>query len=188
MDTDRQTRIARVLEFWLEEVGRDGWYRSSDEMDARIRQEFLDLWQDAHAGRLDCWITSADGALALLILLDQFPRNMFRGAAEAYRSDPRALAIAKRSIARRHDRRTPEPQRQFFYLPLMHSERLADQERCVRMLMLGMPETGSMNMEHAQKHREVIRKFGRFPSRNAALGRSDTEAERAYRAEGGYMS
>ena len=113
---------------------------------------------------------------------------MFRGEADAFHSDPYALGLAKRAIARRFDRKTPEPQRQFFYLPLMHSEKLSDQERCVRMIMLGLPETGAENVEHACKHREVIRKFGRFPSRNAALGRSDTDAERAYRAEGGYMA
>ena len=180
--------IERILSFWIDEIGPKGWYEQSDELDTRIRDQFLDLWHDAMAGRLDFWVTSAQGALALLILLDQFPRNMFRGAGDAFRSDPLALSMAKRSIARGHDRKTPEPQRQFFYLPLMHSEKLPDQERCVRMIMLGMPEHGADNLPHAIKHREVIRKFGRFPSRNAALGRSDTGAELAYRAEGGYMS
>ena len=183
-----QSEIERVLSFWIDEVGPGGWYQPGDALDARIRSQFLGLWEDAVAGKLDRWITSPKGALALIILLDQFPRNMFRGEGAAFRSDPLALGFAKRAIGLRHDRRTPEPQRQFFYLPLMHSENLPDQERCVRMIMLGMPECGDDNLPHAVKHREVIRKFGRFPSRNAALGRSDTDAELAYRAEGGYMS
>ena len=183
-----QSKIDDVLRFWIDDVGEAGWYASSEELDARIRSQFLGLWEQAMAGDLDCWITTPQGALALLVLLDQFPRNMFRGDGAAFRSDPLALSFAKRAIALGHDGKTPEPQRQFFYLPLMHSENLPDQERCVRMIMLGMPECGADNLPHAVKHREVIRKFGRFPSRNAALGRSDTDAERAYRAEGGYMS
>ena len=183
-----QDDIERILNFWIEEVGPSGWYEQSDALDTKIRAQFLGLWEDAMAGRLNAWIASPKGALALLILLDQFPRNMFRGAASAFQSDPLALSHAKSAIERGHDRKTPEPQRQFFYLPLMHSEKLPDQERCVRMIMLGMPECGADNLPHAVKHREVIRKFGRFPSRNAALGRSDTDAERVYRAEGGYMS
>lgn len=183
-----QAEIDRILSFWLEEIGPDGWYETSDAVDARIRQDFLGLWQAAVAGELDDWMCWADGALALLVLLDQFPRNMFRGDAAAFRADPLALRMAKQAISLGHDRKTPEPQRQFFYLPLMHSEKLADQERCIRMIMMGMPEFGEDNIEHAVKHREVIRKFGRFPSRNAALGRADSDAELAYRANGGYMS
>lgn len=183
-----QADLQKVLSFWLDEIGPDGWYEASDAIDTRIRQDFLGLWEAAVASGLDEWMCSVDGALALLILLDQFPRNMFRGDAAAFRSDPLALRQAKHAIARGHDRKTPEPQRQFFYLPLMHSEKLADQERCIRMIMLGMPEFGENNIEHAVKHREVIRKFGRFPSRNAALGRSDSDAERVYREQGGYMS
>ncbi len=182
------TTSERVLDFWLDEIGAEGWYASSADLDDRIRQEFLELWKQGMAGDLDHWLVCRDGALALLILLDQFPRNMFRGTATAFRSDPKALQIAKLAISRGHDRKTPEPQRQFFYLPLMHSEALPDQERCVRMIMLGMPETGEQNLEHARKHREVIRRFGRFPSRNDALGRSYTAAEQIYRADGGYMA
>ena len=182
------TDIEDILNFWLNEVGQKGWYDSSDTLDATIRDRFLDLWMAGVEGRLDNWVVTSRGALALLILLDQFPRNMFRGTESAFRSDPRALCLAKRAIAMGHDRQTPEPQRQFFYLPLMHSEVLPDQERCVRLIMLGMPEHGPDNLPHAVKHREVIRKFGRFPSRNAALGRTDSAAEQAYRAAGGYMS
>lgn len=176
-----------VLDFWLHEVGSERWYESSPELDAEIRERFGALWQRAAEGRLCHWLSNPRGALALIIVLDQFPRNMFRGTPEAYRSDKRALAAAKVALDRRFDRRIPEPERQFFYLPLMHSEDLPDQERCVRLIKLRMPETGERNLEHARRHREVIRRFGRFPSRNPILGRADTEDERRYRAAGGYM-
>ena len=178
----------RVLRFWLDEIGPKGWYKRSDETDARIRAEFYDLWHAARARRLDGWLCTPRGALALLILLDQFPRNMFRGTEAAFSTD--ALARARACIAIRlgHDLATPEPERQFFYLPFMHSEVLADQERCVRLMTTRMPAHGAENAEHAVKHRDVIRRFARFPSRNAALGRTDSAAELAYRADRGYMS
>ncbi len=178
----------RVLRFWLDEVGAEGWYAVDDGVDAAIRERFRPLWQRAAGGGLAHWPERPRSALALLIVLDQFPRNMFRGTAEAYRTDRRALAAAKAALFRGHDRATPEPERQFFYLPLMHSESLADQDRCVRLILMRLPRTGAENLDHARRHRAVIRRFGRFPSRNAALGRRDTAAERRYRAEGGYMS
>lgn len=177
-----------VLRFWLEEIGPERWYRSDDGIDGLIRQRFETLWNRATSGDCDDWLLTPQGALALMVVLDQFPRNMFRGTAAAFRSDCRALKAAKLAIKRGHDKATPEPERQFFYLPLMHSEGLPDQERCVRLIAMAMPKTGRDNLEHARRHREVIRRFGRFPSRNAPLGRRDTEAERAYRAADGYMA
>ncbi|MHA1528988.1 MAG: DUF924 family protein [Alphaproteobacteria bacterium] len=182
------TELEDVLRYWVHEIGPDRWYESDAGVDAEIRNRFEGLWRRAGDGDCDHWVLSPRGALALMIVLDQFPRNMFRGLAAAYRTDCRALRIAKQAIRRGHDKVTPEPERQFFYLPLMHSEGLTDQERCVRLIKLGMPRTGSENLEHARLHREVIRKFGRFPSRNQPLGRHDTEAELHYRAGGGYMS
>jgi len=176
-----------ILRFWLDEVGRDCWYTSDAALDDQIKTRFQDVWRRAAAGGCHAWLLTPRGALALLILLDQFPRNMFRGDAAAFSTDWRALRAAKHAIALGHDKVTPEPERQFFYLPLMHSEGLPDQERCVRLIKLAMPETGTGNMEHARRHREVIRRFGRFPSRNRPLGRRDTEEERSYRAAGGYM-
>ena len=137
---------------------------------------------------LSAWTASARGALALIILLDQFSRNIYRGSGRAFASDGYCLSIAKGAVARKLDLKIPEPERQFFYLPLMHSETLADQEQCLRLFLLRCPEIGHQNAEHAIKHREVIRKFGRFPSRNAALGRVDSDAELAYREAKGYMS
>lgn len=185
--TDDPSLRDRILTFWLDEVGPEGWYAATPELNAAILDEFGPAWSAAMAGRHDRWMASPKGALALLILLDQFPRNMFEGA-KRFASDSRARQIAKFAIGRGLDLRMPEPGRQFFYLPLMHSEVLADQERCVCLILLNMPKDGPDNLPHAVNHREVIRRFGRFPSRNAALGRADSDAERAYRAEGGYMS
>ena len=183
-----ETELEEVLRYWLHEIGPDRWYVSDAGIDAEIRDRFEGVWRRAGDGDCEHWLLTARGALALMIVLDQFPRNMFRGTAVAYRTDSRALCAAKHAIRRGHDKVMPEPERQFFYLPLMHSEGLPDQERCVRLIKLAMPETGGDNLEHARQNREVIRKFGRFPSRNQPLGRHDTEAELQYRASGGYMS
>ena len=175
-----------VLAFWLDEVGPGGWYKSDAALDDKIRTRFSTLVERAES--LTPWLSRPRSALALMIVTDQFPRNLWRGEARAFALDPLALRLAKTALNLGHDLRTEEPARQFFYLPLMHSERLADQERGVRLFLLRAPKTGHKNLPHAIKHRDVIRKFGRFPSRNAALGRPDTEAERAYRARRGYMS
>ncbi len=175
-----------VLEFWLDEVGPKKWYLVSDALDEEIRQKFLSTWEKAQAGGLGHWLTYASGALAYLILTDQFPRNMFRGQKEAFSSDRKALCAAKVSIDKKWDMKIDEPGRQFFYLPLMHSENLCDQERCIRMFLERMPMGGEANLLHAQAHREVIRKFGRFPYRNDALARPSTTSETNYVALGGY--
>ncbi len=175
-----------VLEFWLEDVGPKGWYLSDVALDDRIRSRFGDAWEAASRGEYAKWRTCARGALAYIILTDQFPRNMFRGSGQAFATDHLALAAAKSAIPRNWDLRTAEPQRQFFYLPLMHSESLSDQERCVRLMMTRMPESGEGNLLHARAHRNVIRQFGRFPYRNDALARPTTEVEDSYVAAGGY--
>lgn len=175
-----------VLSFWLDEVSPADWYATDDTLDQRIRDRFMTTWQEATEGALGLWLTYPNGALAYIILTDQFPRNMFRGSAKAFATDGSALAAAKVSIDRKWDMRIAEPARQFFYLPLMHSENLCDQERCVRLMHERMPETGANNLLHAKAHREVIRLFGRFPYRNDALSRRSTEPERDYVADGGY--
>ena len=175
-----------VLSFWVDEVGPDGWYVQSDEIDTRIRDRFHDTWEKAQDGAYALWLTHPTGVLAYCILMDQFPRNMFRESKRAFASDGPALAAAKTAVKRDWDFRIEEPARQFFYMPMMHSENLVDQDRCVRLILTRMPETGAANLLHAKAHREVIRRFGRFPYRNAALGRDTTEAEAAFLAEGGY--
>ncbi|GMG83333.1 DUF924 family protein [Paralimibaculum aggregatum] len=178
---------AEIRAFWIDRVGPAGWYAVDADLDAEIRDRFAGPWEVARAGGARAWLTLAEDTLALLILLDQFPRNMFRGTARAFASDGAARAAAIFAVDLGHDLRVPEPERQFFYLPLMHSESLTHQERCLRLVLMRMPEAGAENRIHGFKHRDVIRRFGRFPSRNAALGRRDTDEERAYRAAGGYM-
>lgn len=185
-DITEDADITRTLTFWVEEVGPEGWYKQSDAVDAACAARFGDLLDKARM--LRGWLSSARGALAYLILTDQFSRNIHRGTAGAFAADPLARSAAMIGLERGFDRVTPEPQRQFFYLPFMHAESLTDQGRSVRLILTRMPETGAENLRHAIQHRAVIRQFGRFPSRNAALGRTDTAAELAYRAAGGYMS
>lgn len=175
-----------ILSFWLDEVGPSGWYRSDDALDEEIRSRFLTTWEAACAGKFSLWLTYPTGVLGYIILTDQFPRNMFRGQAKAFSSDRVALAAAKSAIERNWDMRIDGAPRQFFYLPLMHSENLCDQDRCVRLMCERMPEDAADNLLHARVHREVIRQFGRFPYRNAALSRNDTQAEKAYAERGGY--
>ncbi len=175
-----------ILKFWLDEVTEKGWYAQDDALDETIRETFLTTWEQACEGRFSLWLTYPSGTLAYIILTDQFPRNMFRGSGQAFASDRMALAAAKNAIHKKWDQKIDEPARQFFYLPLMHSENLCDQDRCVRLLKERMPETGAANLLHARAHRDVIRQFGRFPYRNEALLRHSTAPERAYVRGGGY--
>ncbi len=175
-----------ILKFWLDEVGPSKWYAVSEELDQEIRDRFEETWKLAKAGSLGQWLTYPSGALAYIVLTDQMPRNMFRGTGKAFASDRAGLSAAKQAIHHRWDMRIDEPARQFFYLPLMHSENLCDQERCVRLMKERMPEAGVGNLLHARAHREVIRMFGRFPYRNEALDRCSTAAEKDYVAKGGY--
>lgn len=174
-----------ILGFWLDEVGPKGWYEPADGLDDEIRARFEPAWQSACEGTCGLWLTYPSGALAYIILMDQFPRNMFRGQGKAFASDRAALTAAKVAVERKWDLRIDPPARQFFYLPMMHSECLSDQERCVRLMKERMPAAES-NLLHARAHREVIRQFGRFPYRNAALNRSTTAPEGAYLDRGGY--
>lgn len=174
-----------ILKFWLDEVGEKGWYLSDETLDATIRNRFMETWQAACEGKFSLWLTYPTGALAYIILTDQFSRNMFRGSGNAFKSDRIALCAAKNAIHKKWDLKIDEPARQFFYLPLMHSENLCDQERCVRLIKERMPNSAS-NMLHARAHREVIRLFGRFPYRNEALLRSSTGPEMDYVSAGGY--
>ncbi|MBE1284691.1 MAG: DUF924 family protein [Rhodobacteraceae bacterium] len=175
-----------ILSYWLDEVGPQGWYRSDEELDAEIREKFLKMWEQGCEGRFSLWLTYPSGTLAYIILMDQFSRNMFRGSGKAFASDRAALAAAKAAVDKGWDLKIDEPARQFFYLPMMHSENLCDQERCVRLMKERMPQGGASNLLHARAHREVIRKFGRFPYRNDALARNSTGAERDYVQAGGY--
>ena len=175
-----------VLRFWLDDVGPDGWYKQSDALDDTIRTRFSDTLIGAAEGRYSLWLTYPSGVLAYVIVTDQFSRNMHRDTSQAFATDKIALASAKSAVAKGWDMKIDEPARQFFYLPMMHSENLCDQDRCVRLMCERMPEWGAQNLSHARAHRAVIRQFGRFPTRNAALGRTSTKPEQEYMANGGY--
>lgn len=177
-----------VRKFWFEESEPSQWYVADEAFDQTIRERFLGTWEWAASGRGDEWWDSPEDMLAHIILTDQFPRNMFRGDGRSFASDRLALRTAQVAVSLDADLRIEEPARQFFFLPMMHSESLADQERGVRMFMLRMPRTGEANLLHARAHRQVIRDFGRFPYRNDALGRATTDRERAYLDAGGYSA
>lgn len=173
-----------VLDFWLGEVGPEGWYAGGAELDALCRERFLDLWQAAHDGGLEHWVEGTVGTLAYLVVCDQLSRNMHRGSALAFATDARALAAARRAVAEGWDMAAPEPERQFFYLPFEHSEDPADQARAVELMSerISDPEMAL----HARAHKAIIARFGRFPYRNAALGRVSTAEEAEFMANGGY--
>ena len=174
-----------VLDYWIGEVGEAGWFDGDEGLDAEIRERFLDLWQAANQGGLDHWVDGSVGTLAYLVLCDQMSRNMHRGKPEAFATDERALAAARRAIEEGWDMAAPEPERMFFYLPFEHSEDLSDQARSVRLMAERLPLDPEMTL-HARAHQEIIKRFGRFPYRNAALGRVDTPAEAEFLASGGY--
>ena len=178
----------QIVAYWVDEVGPEGWYEADEARDDDIRDRFRSTWDEAREGACGLWLTNAVGTLGYIILTDQFPRNMFRDDPRAFASDCSARAASKVAIDRGRDKRVAEPARQFFYLPLVHSENLCDQDRAVRLMAVRMPETGASNLRHAKAHREVIRKFGRFPYRNDALGRDTSPAEAAWMAEGGYAT
>lgn len=179
---DTPDEAAAVVRFWRE-AGPARWFRKDDAFDAQFRQRFLALHRRAAAGELDGWAAGAEGALALLILLDQFPRNAFRGGARMYATDARAQRIARAALARELDREVPPELRNFMYLPLMHAEDAADQD-------LSVASTAALGGEphrFALHHRDIIRRFGRFPHRNALLGRDSTEEELQFLAQGGFQ-
>ena len=165
-----------VLAFWRA-AGEQKWFAKNDAFDAEIKSRFLPTYEAAAKGALADWEATPEGALALTIVLDQFPRNMFRRDARAFAADAAARAVADRALARGFDRQVPEDQRLFFYLPFEHSEAMADQDRCCALIKaLGNPDL----LHWAELHADIIRRFGRFPHRNAVLGRTTTPAEKAY--------
>ena len=165
-----------VLAFWRE-AGPKKWFTKDSAFDEAIRARFLETYQAATAEKLSDWERTAEGALALAIVLDQFPRNMFRGDARTYAADALAREVAERALARGFDRELPSPEWQFFYLPFEHSESLPDQERCCA-LFAAAGDPGLLKW--AELHADIIRRFGRFPHRNAVLSRATTPDEQAF--------
>ena len=173
--------VADVVGFW-KDAGPERWFAQDPDFDAEFRARFLDAHMAAARRELDSWAETPEGTLALMVLLDQFPRNCFRGTAHMYATDPLALFFARQAVADRHDMAVPEDLRMFLYLPFAHSERLADQEESVR---LSAP-LGEENIRHASRHRDIVARFGRFPHRNPMLGRETTAEERAFLDAGGF--
>lgn len=174
--------IREVLDFWFDPASKAQWFEPDAAFDRAVAARLGDLHRRAADGDLDAWQSCAEGCVALCILLDQAPRGLFRGDARAFATDAKALAVAKRALAEGFDRELPVEQRQFLYLPLMHSEHLADQEQCVALYEA---EELRHNLHHAVEHADIIRRFGRFPHRNSALGRPSSAEEEAYLRDGG---
>ena len=159
---------ADVLKFWFG-LPEDQWFRGPPELDQRVRRDFLELWEDKKQLPVDAFVTDPLTALAAVILFDQLPRNMFRGHAEQFATDHLALAVAKGAIDSGFDEQLSPKERSFLYMPFQHSEKLADQNRSMLLYTeLGDPES----LKYARLHHDVIERFGRFPHRNAMLGRA----------------
>ncbi len=173
--------VEDVVGFWTD-AGPDKWFDGGPSFDAAFRDRFLDSHMAAARRELDDWSGTEEGALALMILLDQYPRNCFRGTGHMYATDPLALSFARRAVKAGHDLAVKPELRTFFYLPFAHSERLEDQEESVR---LSLP-LGEENVGHAARHRDIIARFGRFPHRNPMLGRETTPEEREFLDAGGF--
>ena len=167
-----------ILQFWFSDRARQLWFEKDAAFDADCRARFGPLVHQAQMGGFEEWRSSPDGALAVLLLLDQFARTIVRGQAKAFLGDPRAREIAAEAVARGFDRRYPFPDRVFFYLPFEHCETLANQDRFIALLEGCMREFGEVvadYLDYGHRHRDIIKRFGRFPHRNAALGRETTE-------------
>ena len=171
-----------VLAFWRA-AGEEKWFEKDDVFDRAIRENFLSTYEAAAAGRLNDWEKTPDGALALIIVLDQFPRNMFRGDARAFATDPLALAVTQRALASGFDRKIDHELVPFLYMPMMHSESIADQRRCVDLFRDYGNEN---NLKFAEIHRDIVERFGRFPHRNLVLGRISTAEEKTFLEHGGF--
>lgn len=180
--TEQSITPADVVAFWRE-AGEKKWFRKDDAFDRAIAGRFTALHNAAAAGKLSDWRETAEGALALVLVLDQFSRNLFRGSPKTFAQDAMAVEEARRAVDAGFDTEVDANLRFFFYMPFMHSEALADQERCIELLSASGAEG---LLKYAHEHCDIIRRFGRFPHRNAVLGRQTTPAERTFLEEGGF--
>lgn len=169
------TEFQGILEFWFKQENKRKWFEKDRDFDKLIIKKFFNLYQLAADGLLDHWMESAQGSLSLVIVLDQLPRNMFRGLAQSFATDSKALFITKSSIDKGQDLKLDLEYRQFLYMPLMHSENLDDQKLSVQM-----SSSDSHALLYAKRHMDIIEKFGRFPHRNDILGRQSTEVEKKF--------
>jgi uncharacterized protein (DUF924 family) len=185
-------KAEEVLDFWFGREGepgygefREAWFRKDPEFDELVRNRFQDLHEEAAMGGLDDWKQEARSCLALVILLDQFPRNMFRGDPRSYATDRKAQEIAEYAVDRALDRELPAFQRMFLYMPFMHSENLGHQRRSVELFRILAGEDEGDSSSYAVRHMEIIERFGRFPHRNEVLGRRTTPEEAEFLTQPG---
>jgi len=165
-----------ILDFWFKDIDPKRWFVSDAAFDADVKMRFEQAWRDAREGKFADWENDKQGTLALILLFDQFPRNMFRGSADAFATDALARRVAKLALKRGDDVEAPASVRSFYYLPLMHSEDLSDQDSCVRLTRERLGEA-HFSFPYALSHRAAVERFGRFPARNRALGRDTTPEE-----------
>ena len=166
-----------IIEYWFSKEVSERWFNSTAEFDRELGERYESVWQQASRGELGEWMNTAEGCLALVIILDQFPLNMFRGEAKSFATEAESRDVAEHAIEQGFDAQLPDDQRAFLYMPYMHSENLADQDRSVELF--SQPGLES-NLRYAHHHRGIVEKFGRFPHRNEVLGRESTEAEIEY--------
>ncbi|MDA0786581.1 MAG: DUF924 domain-containing protein [Proteobacteria bacterium] len=168
-----------VLGFWFHETDRQNWFERSDDFDGIVRDRFAAAVETARGGGFDAWRDTARGGLAVIILIDQFSRNLHRDSPRAWSADDVALSCTRQALARAHDRELAPEERKFLYMPLMHSEDLVDQEKCVELFRALAEESAEekLALDYAIRHRDIIARFGRFPHRNAILGRQSTPEE-----------
>lgn len=170
-------QAADIIDFWYADSSRELWFKSTPEFDRELIERFEKTWQRARDGELDHWRQSADGCLALVILLDQFPLNMFRGQAASFATEAQSRDVARHALEQGFDREMSAEKKSFLYMPFMHSEDLADQQTSLRLF--DQPGLES-NFRFARHHHDIVARFGRFPHRNAVLGRSSSAAELEY--------
>jgi len=171
------TSPADILQFWYSEPMNKHWFKSTSDIDALMRSRYEELWSRAAQGELDSWKESAEGCLALILLFDQFPLNMFRGEAKSFSTEALSIDISLYGIEQLFDQHLPQSQLSFFYMPLMHSELMEHQDLSVKMFEQAGLES---NLRFAKHHRNIIEQFGRFPHRNSILQRQSTQAESDY--------
>ncbi len=177
-----QQVIEGILAFWFADETKERWYDSTPAFDELCCDRFGALVEKAASDELAAWEKTAEGALALCLLLDQMPRNIFRGTPRAFETDPKAVEVASSAIAKGFDQKLDPERRKFLYLPFMHSEVLAEQERSVA---LSLALNDEKTIEYAEDHADIIRRFGRFPHRNAIVGRESSAEELAFLQDGG---
>ena len=178
----KSTTPEDILNFWFSERVKPLWFKKSADFDREIEQRFFDTYQLAKTGELDDWRDRSKNILALIIVLDQFPRNMFRNTPQAFATDNRAVELTKYAVSNNYQQNLSPEERTFLYMPLMHSENKKDQEKCVALFTkLGRED----NLKFAIKHKEIIDRFDRFPHRNEILGRESTPEEKEFLTQPG---